>query len=392
MHLLLKRVKPALPHDAVDDVVNLTHEHGESVLVGGRLLEEIAEDDHLAEDGRRLRQGERRVELEDALLVRQHKVGAVPGLVREGGDVALRAGEIEQLEGSVAVGGAAVRAASLAVLRGHVDALLVHHLLEQTGHRRGELFVPRLDDVHGFFPGVRFGRGPDVDRRVAIGPRHLLQPRGVLQDALLEGVVSLAVVHAGGLHGVEERVDHLVRHVVPEVALRPELLEPALGVLRVPRPGDHVQRQRGDALELLQPGVERLHALVTSRGVLGRRHLGEEHLHVDLLVAILEPKPRQLVAVELDHLALARERRADGQRSFNLFAEVVGLGPANVVDVRPVLGELGGILHLRVERLLRHIRELQGEERELVAGDGGVALKERRLALLRLVVVEFCVA
>jgi len=36
----------------------------------------------------------------------------------------------------------------------------------------------------------------------------------VLQDTLLEGVVALAVVHAGGLDGVEERVHHIIRDVV----------------------------------------------------------------------------------------------------------------------------------------------------------------------------------
>jgi hypothetical protein len=36
----------------------------------------------------------------------------------------------------------------------------------------------------------------------------------VLQDALLEGVVALAVVNAGGLDGVEERVNHVIRDVV----------------------------------------------------------------------------------------------------------------------------------------------------------------------------------
>ena len=69
------------------------------------------------------------------MLVREHKVSAVPGLVRQGGDVPLGSREVEQLERTVAVGGRAVRAAAFAVLRGDVDALLVHHLLEEARHR-----------------------------------------------------------------------------------------------------------------------------------------------------------------------------------------------------------------------------------------------------------------
>ena len=97
-------------------------------------------------------------------------------------------------------------------------------------------------------------------------------------------------------------------------------------------------------------------------------------------------QPRELVPVEFNHLALTRERTAHGQRPLDFFGQVIRRRSTHLIDVRLVILQLCVLRVLRLQRALRHIRQLESEPRQIIPARLSVLLHQRPFSLLHRII------
>ena len=217
-------------------------------------IEQRAEGQHLAEDARRLRQRQRRLRHQEALVGGQHLVHAVAELVRERHHVARLALVVEQHVGVRRRHGRMREGARrLAGPRRRVDPAPLEEAAGDASPSPAQIAVGGEHRLARLVPG-----DAPVDRlrqrRVAVPE---LQPL-LAEPAGLQRVVAMREARIGLAHGADQRIDHLRLDPVGQVPRRGDVLEaaPCVGDRLVL--GEHVGDVREEAEVLAEGRGQRL--------------------------------------------------------------------------------------------------------------------------------------
>ncbi len=286
VHRVLELVHRDLAEDRGDRPLDVLGQERQAAGRLGRLLEQPAEDEGLAEDGRRLGERQRGVLLEDAARPRQGGVQAVAELMGQRQDVASLVRPVQQdVRVGAGDGVGAEGAAALARTDGRVDVVAVEEDLRGVAENRGEVAERVQHELAGLVPAVVLVALRDRGHAVVVG--QALDP----EEPGLQAVPAARQL-VGALHCVDERLHRLVAGLVGEVAPRQPAVEVAQTVVRRLVGQQRVEDEGAGA----QPRLQRVGDGLLRGGA-------------DAAVRVVEPGERD---VQRDGLVLAVERDLDG--------------------------------------------------------------------------------